>query len=1003
MLAHMLSVCGLNLGPASELLAANEFNADGYWENRRFVTLNDRILEFLGGSWDMPPASPGPDDIDAALEALRAPASDAIRELGMSEPWGWKDPRTSLTLDFWRRMFPDLKIVVCVRHPTEVALSLQRRGAMSPALGLRLWARYNAQITELDGSHTHVLTHYGSYFGDPRPELRRVLSALEMSVAEELVSAAAETVDERLRHHQVETAHASISLALPQDVGKLYAALRERSGGAGRSELTIRTEPWLGLSGEMETLQSHDRWRAQASQLAEDRDRWRAEAERLRDDRDAARANVERLTRERDSARTDNERLTGERETERGELADLARERDSVRAEITALSAQRQAQRSETERAVSERDTARAQLERLAGEHEARGAELERVVAERDEAQVKRGHLIGEHEARGAQLERVRDERDAARAQLQRLAGEHKVRRAELERVILERDAAQNEASSRADERDHWQAKAKLTSQDRHTAKAQGERLSRERNDAVAEAERLARDRDVARREASALALGLDRSRDELQRLTQDRDNWRARAEKWIDEAKGLRERDARRPTRRLRRAPRRLAAQLLQSWRVVTRAVTQRLPSGVRQDGVRAPLPPGSNERAPGSQRLRLRRAQSAPVSVVIPTRNAGPEFGRVLAAIRSQQGVEGLEIVIADSGSTDETRQIAERAGAHILTIPPDEFGHGRTRNIAAEAANGEVLLMMVQDAFLLGRTAISEMLASLRQDDGMAALSARQVPRTDADLYGAYGVWAHGHTIVAARQGMNGHIVDLEALEPIQRRAMAPLDDVCSTIRRSVWDDLRFADVEFAEDLEMGLRAVRRGWRIGLSESVTVAHSHTRDSTYQLRRSVADRIGVAPLIGDNHLSPASEADVPQLLAAGQVVLAQLAGTIDTSSRDPSSLADWLRRIQAALESRPPHRPPADEGARLAALLSQWSAASPDSAVVDALRTELVATLGWPPLLAFASAYRSVDSTDVSVFVIKLAGSVVGRVVGDSLRRDMSQPAGRQLLRGV
>jgi len=136
--------------------------------------------------------------------------------------------------------------------------------------------------------------------------------------------------------------------------------------------------------------------------------------------------------------------------------------------------------------------------------------------------------------------------------------------------------------------------------------------------------------------------------------------------------------------------------------------------------------------------------------VSVLIPTLDAGPTFERVLAAISAQEGFEDVDLVVVDSGSVDGTPEAARRVGARVLSISREEFGHGRTRNYAAECSTGSVLVLLVQDALLLGRRALRELVDDLLMDEAAAAVSARQVPRSDADLYGAFVIHNHYQTL-------------------------------------------------------------------------------------------------------------------------------------------------------------------------------------------------------------------------------------------------------------
>src|SRR5439155_14048995 len=83
--------------------------------------------------------------------------------------------------------------------------------------------------------------------------------------------------------------------------------------------------------------------------------------------------------------------------------------------------------------------------------------------------------------------------------------------------------------------------------------------------------------------------------------------------------------------------------------------------------------------------------RAHLPPISLLIPTLDGGRDFELLLAAIDRQEDVDELELVVVDSGSADGTTDAARRAGARVVSIPRDEFGHGRTRNLAAEVSTG------------------------------------------------------------------------------------------------------------------------------------------------------------------------------------------------------------------------------------------------------------------------------------------------------------------------
>jgi len=88
--------------------------------------------------------------------------------------------------------------------------------------------------------------------------------------------------------------------------------------------------------------------------------------------------------------------------------------------------------------------------------------------------------------------------------------------------------------------------------------------------------------------------------------------------------------------------------------------------------------------------------------ISVIIPTKNAGPFFELALKKIVYQKYLKQLEIIILDSGSSDDTVKIAKRFHAKVVKIRPEDFSHSSTRNIGAKHATGKYLIFTVQDAF-------------------------------------------------------------------------------------------------------------------------------------------------------------------------------------------------------------------------------------------------------------------------------------------------------------
>lgn len=86
--------------------------------------------------------------------------------------------------------------------------------------------------------------------------------------------------------------------------------------------------------------------------------------------------------------------------------------------------------------------------------------------------------------------------------------------------------------------------------------------------------------------------------------------------------------------------------------------------------------------------------------ISVVIPTLNAAAHLPRALASL--MPGVGGIvkQVIVADGGSDDETRAIAEEAGCDIVAA---ERGRAKQLRAGADAAKGKWLLFLHADTAL------------------------------------------------------------------------------------------------------------------------------------------------------------------------------------------------------------------------------------------------------------------------------------------------------------
>jgi hypothetical protein len=223
MVAQMLRLCGLDLGPTERLMAASPDNPDGYWEHAGFVSLDDDLLHVLGGGWDYPPTLPETWD-HARFAPYRARAEALVASFAGREPWGWKDPRTSLVLPFWLDALPGLRAMTVVRNPLEVAASLRRRNGTSLAAALALWDAHYRRILAATRPAERIVTHYDAYFDDAPAELRRVLGFLGIPVSTVALARCKDLVVPELRHSR-STLRDLADAGAPSELIALYSRL----------------------------------------------------------------------------------------------------------------------------------------------------------------------------------------------------------------------------------------------------------------------------------------------------------------------------------------------------------------------------------------------------------------------------------------------------------------------------------------------------------------------------------------------------------------------------------------------------------------------------------------------------------------------------------------------------------------------------------------------------------------------------------------------------------
>ncbi len=116
------------------------------------------------------------------------------------------------------------------------------------------------------------------------------------------------------------------------------------------------------------------------------------------------------------------------------------------------------------------------------------------------------------------------------------------------------------------------------------------------------------------------------------------------------------------------------------------------------------------------------------ASISIVIRALNEAAHLPRLFDGI-ARQTRKPDEIVLVDSGSTDDSVSIGERAGARVVSIAPSAFTFGRALNVGCDAASGDLLVFASAHTYPADEHWLERLTAPLEAHDDVALVYGRQ----------------------------------------------------------------------------------------------------------------------------------------------------------------------------------------------------------------------------------------------------------------------------------
>jgi glycosyltransferase involved in cell wall biosynthesis len=215
--------------------------------------------------------------------------------------------------------------------------------------------------------------------------------------------------------------------------------------------------------------------------------------------------------------------------------------------------------------------------------------------------------------------------------------------------------------------------------------------------------------------------------------------------------------------------------------------------------------------------------------VTVAIPVRNGGALLGRALEALRAQRLERDVELVVADSASTDGSGELARRHGARVIPVDPSSFSHGGTRNLLVQQSSGDHIAFITQDAVPAHDRWLAELLAGFAQADDVGLVFGPYVPSPESSVMVRRELDDWFRSLAAVERGAPGADV---------RRMF--FTDANGCIAREAWERVPFREVAYAEDQLLARDMLAAGYAKVYRPEAAVIHSHDYGPVQQLRRS-------------------------------------------------------------------------------------------------------------------------------------------------------------------
>ena len=217
--------------------------------------------------------------------------------------------------------------------------------------------------------------------------------------------------------------------------------------------------------------------------------------------------------------------------------------------------------------------------------------------------------------------------------------------------------------------------------------------------------------------------------------------------------------------------------------------------------------------------------------INVIIPTYKPDEKFERNLRMLRRQTLQPDRILIINTEESLFHSKEFGKLPQGEIIHIKKSEFDHGGTRNRAAAMCDGDIIVLLTQDAIPADEYLLENLTKPFEDPEVCAAYGRQMADWKDNP------VEAYTRTFNYPKESRIKSKEDL----PVLGIKTFFCSNVCAAYRKSVYDAMGGFPLHtiFNEDMIFASRLIEAGKKIAYTADAKVWHWHNYGAVEQCKR--------------------------------------------------------------------------------------------------------------------------------------------------------------------